>query len=41
MSGGISRFLVSIPQERNRVKNINPENAAILAVYPDIGPQYI
>ena len=51
MFGGISRFLFSIPQEQNRfekfprcqdlVKDINPTNVTISAVYPDIGPQYI
>jgi len=51
MFGGVSRFLFSILQQRDRLKypavakilskDINPANAAILAVYPDIGPQYI
>jgi hypothetical protein len=44
-------FLFSILQQRDRLKypavakilskDINPANAAILAVHPDIGPQYI
>jgi hypothetical protein len=29
------------PAYQDLVKDINPANAAILAVYPDIGPQYI
>ena len=51
MLGGVSRSLFSILQQRDRLKypavakilskDINPANAAILAVYPDIGPQYI
>jgi hypothetical protein len=44
MSGGISRFF-SIRHEisarcQDLVKDINPTTAAILAVYPDIGPRY-
>jgi hypothetical protein len=51
MLGGVFRFLFSIVYERTRskypprcqhlVKDISPVNAAILAVYSDIGPQYI
>lgn len=47
MSGGVSRFLFDRTKTKplgissscqDRVKDINPANAAILAVYPAIGP---